>query len=225
MVNGNWQVGRLASFYLPTIIMNVIIKVINIITQQYGTCKREDYILGVFNMSRMAQRYWIRKQNVLLIRALRVSYGLAVIVLMLVNINIPGTIMQRVYENSSFLGKGLTCFLAFSSVLLVLDVFVETVWNNTKEWLEKKCKNCHIKIQRFDKLNTVVRTWCAFATRYRHWFYLPTTFGSLFTIPLAAHLNIPSSPILKIFYLWLFLWGMSCALLEGAINNGKLENA
>lgn len=224
-MDGNWQVGRLASFYLPTIIMNVIIKVIDIITQQYGTCKREDYILGVFNMSRMAKRYWIRRQNVLLIRALRVSYGLAVIVLMLVHINISGTIISRIYENSSWLGKGLICFLATSAVLLVLDVFVETLWNNTKEWLKKKCEDCHIKMMHFDKLNTIVRTWCAFATRYRHWFYLPTTFGSLFIIPLSTHLNIPSPPILKIFYLWLFLWGMSCALLEGAINNGKLENA
>lgn len=176
-------------------------------------------------MSRMAQRYWIRKQNVLLIRALRVSYGFSVILLMFVNINIPGTIMQRIYENSSFLGKGLTCFIAASAVLLVLDVFVETLWNNTKEWIKKKCENCHIKMQRFEKLSIVVRAWCAFATRYRHWFYLPTTFASLFTIPLSTYLNIPSPPILKLFYLWLFLWGMGCALLEGAINNGKLENA
>lgn len=175
-------------------------------------------------MSKMSQRYWIRKQNVLLIRALRASYGFSVFVLMLVHLNISGTIMQRVYENSSLLGKSLIWFLAVSTILLIMDVFVETVWNSTKEWIKKHCEGCHIRMQRFEALNFIVRAWCAFATRYRHWFYLPTTFGSLFIIPLSTHLHIPSPPILKIFYLWLFLWGMGCALLEGAINNGKWKN-
>lgn len=175
-------------------------------------------------MPKMSQRYWIRKQNVLLIRALRASYGFSVIVLMLVHLNMSGTIMQRVYENSSLLGKSLIWFLAVSTILLIMDVFVETVWNSIKECIKKHCEGCHIRMQRFEALNFIVRAWCAFATRYRHWFYLPTTFGSLFIIPLSTHLHIPSPPILKIFYLWLFLWGMGCALLEGAINNGKWKN-
>lgn len=176
-------------------------------------------------MSKMAQRYWIRKQNVLLIRALRVNYGLSVLVLLIVDANMPETIIHRVVENSSLFGKGLAGFLVLSAILLVLDVVVETFWNNKKEWVKKKCGNCPIKKMRFDSLNFVVRSWCAFATRYRHWFYLPTSFASLFIIPMSTYLNISSPPILKILYLWLFLWGMSCALLEGAINNGKLKNA
>lgn len=176
-------------------------------------------------MSKMVQRYWIRKQNFLLIRALRVSYGSAVIVQMLVNLNLHETIMRRVYDDSSLFGKGLVWFLAASAILLILDVFVESVWNSSKEWLKRICEGCHVRMQRFELLNFVVRNWCVFATRYRHWFYLPTALGSLFIIPLSTHLHIPSAAILKIFYLWLFLWGMGCALLEGAINNGKRENA
>lgn len=172
-------------------------------------------------MPNMYKRYWIRKQNRLLIFMMRGSYGAGVFISMFVNINIPGTLIGQIMHRASLDARLLLSVLMLSALMLVCDVIVEMSWPKINKRWKNRLAFYKMNSNRYLVCNELVRKWCAFSNRHRHWFYLPTAFCALFIVPYAKYIGVPSFPLVKILYIWFFVWGIACALLEGAINNEK----
>ena len=168
----------------------------------------------------MYRRLQLRRQITMLLVAMRISYGGTILALLLVNANTQNALMWQIVQHG---GMMVLPVLAVAAFLLLLDGIFEFSWPLIASTeAEKSCKRSYLVSMRWLYcLRKVLRIGCGLANKWRHWFYLPPAFASLFIVPVAIYIGAEGLPILSILYLWLFLCGCGAAVIEGVINNER----
>ena len=170
----------------------------------------------------MYRRLQLRRQITLLLVAMRISYSGTILAMLLVNANTERALMWQIVQHG---GAGWLLILALvvSALLLLLDGLLEFAWPYIASVAaEKVCKRMRwLKLSWLYGLRRLLRQGCAIANAWRHWFYLPPAFASLFIVPVAVYIGAEGVTLLSMLYIWLFLCGLGAALMEGMINNER----
>ena len=170
----------------------------------------------------MYRRLQLRRQITMLLVAMRISYGGTILALLLVNANTQNALMWQIVQHGGMMVWPVLV-LAVAAFLLLLDGIFEFSWPLIASTeAEEACKRSHwFPLRWLYCLRTVLRIGCRLANKWRHWFYLPPAFASLFIVPVAIYIGAEGLPLLSILYLWLFLCGCGAAVIEGVINNER----
>ena len=170
----------------------------------------------------MYRRLQLRRQITMLLVAMRISYGGTILALLLVNANTQNAIMWQIVQHGGMMVWPVLA-LAVAAFLLLLDGIFEFSWPLIASTeAEEACKRSHwFPLRWLQCLRKVLRIGCGLANNWRHWFYLPPAFASLFIVPVAIYIGAEGLPLLSILYLWLFLCGCGAAVIEGIINNER----
>ena len=75
----------------------------------------------------MMRRLQIRRQNTLLLVAMRISYGGTILALLAANASTPGAILNQIAAHAG-LGLLMLATLALSAALLISDGLLEFAW-------------------------------------------------------------------------------------------------
>ncbi len=172
----------------------------------------------------MYRRLQMRRQITLLLVAMRISYGGTILALLLVNANTPNALMWQIVQHGGLM-LWPVLVLAVAALVLISDGLLEFAWPYIASVAaEKVCKRMRwLKLRWLYGLRRLLRQGCAIANAWRHWFYLPPAFASLFIVPVAVYIGAEGVPLLAMLYIWLFLCGCGAALIEGVINNERLR--
>ena len=172
----------------------------------------------------MYRRLQLRRQITLLLVAMRISYGGTILALLFVNANTPNALMWQIVQHGGLM-LWPVLVLVVSALLLLLDGLLEFAWPYIASVAaEKVCKRMRwLKLRWLYGLRRLLRQGCAIANAWRHWFYLPPAFASLFIVPVAVYIGAEGVTLLSMLYIWLFLYGLAAALIEGVINNERLR--
>ena len=172
----------------------------------------------------MYRRLQLRRQITLLLVAMRISYGGTILALLFVNANTPNALMWQIVQHGGLM-LWPVLVLVVSALLLLSDGLLEFAWPYIASVAaEKVCKRMRwLKLRWLYGLRRLLRQGCAIANAWRHWFYLPPAFASLFIVPVAVYIGAEGVTLLSMLYIWLFLYGLAAALIEGAINNERLR--
>ena len=170
----------------------------------------------------MYRRLQLRRQITMLLVAMRISYGGTILALLLVNANTQNALMWQIVQHGGMMVWPVLV-LAVAAFLLLLDGIFEFSWPLIASTeAEEACKRSHwFPLRWLYCLRKVLRVGCGLANNWRHWFYLPPAFASLFIVPVAIYIGAEGLPLLSILYLWLFLCGCGAAVIEGVINNER----
>ena len=170
----------------------------------------------------MYRRLQLRRQITMLLVAMRISYGGTILALLLVNANTQNALMWQIVQHGGMMVWPVLV-LAVAAFLLLLDGIFEFSWPLIASTeAEEACKRSHwFPLRWLQCLRKVLRIGCGLANNWRHWFYLPPAFASLFIVPVAIYIGAEGLPLLSILYLWLFLCGCGAAVIEGIINNER----
>ena len=170
----------------------------------------------------MYRRLQLRRQITMLLVAMRIGYGGTILALLLVNANTQNAIMWQIVQHGGMMVWPVLA-LAVAAFLLLLDGIFEFSWPLIASTeAEEACKRSHwFPLRWLYCLRKVLRIGCGLANKWRHWFYLPPAFASLFIVPVAIYIGAEGLPLLSILYLWLFLCGCGAAVMEGIINNER----
>ena len=170
----------------------------------------------------MYRRLQLRRQITMLLVAMRISYGGTILALLLVNANTQNALMWQIVQHGGMMVWPVLV-LAVAAFLLLLDGIFEFSWPLIASTeAEEACKRSHwFPLRWLYCLRKVLRVGCGLANNWRHWFYLPPAFASLFIVPVAIYIGAEGLPLLSILYLWLFLCGCGAAVIEGIINNER----
>ena len=169
----------------------------------------------------MIRRLQIRRQNTLLLVAMRISYGGTILALLAANASTPGAILNQIAAHPG-LGLLMLATLALSAALLISDGLFEFAWPYIAD---RRAEQVCARSRWLSTLRRVLMAGGALANRYRHWFYLPPAFACLFVVPVSVYIGAEGRAVLTFLYLWLFACGIGGALLEGIINNERSRNA
>lgn len=174
----------------------------------------------------MIRRLQIRRENTLLLVAMRISYGGTILALLAANASTPGAILNQIAAHPG-LGLLMLATLALSAALLISDGLFEFAWPYIADRrAEQVCARSRwLRKSWLSTLRRVLMAGCALANRYRHWFYLPPAFACLFVVPVSVYIGAEGRAVLTFLYVWLFACGIGGALLEGIINNERSRNA
>lgn len=166
----------------------------------------------------MYRRLQLRRQITLLLVAMRISYGSTILALLLVNTNTERALMWQIVQYGGA-GWLLISTLTVSAFLLLLDGLLEFLWPyiSRLEIIHGRL----IWLSWLHRLRYALVVGCSVANKLRHWFYLPPAFACLFVVPVAVYIGASGVPFLSMLYIWLFLWGLGAALIEGVINNER----
>ena len=172
----------------------------------------------------MYRRLQLRRQITLLLVAMRISYGGTILALLFVNANTPNALMWQIVQHGGLM-QWPVLVLVVSALLLLSDGLLEFAWPYIASVAaEKVCKRMRwLKLRWLYGLRRLLRQGCAIANAWRHWFYLPPAFASLFIVPVAVYIGAEGVTLLSMLYIWLFLCGLAAALIEGVINNERLR--
>ena len=172
----------------------------------------------------MYRRLQLRRQITLLLVAMRISYGGTILALLFVNANTPNALMWQIVQHGGLM-LWPVLVLVVSALLLLSDGLLEFAWPYIASVAaEKVCKRMRwLKLRWLYGLRRLLRQGCAIANAWRHWFYLPPAFASLFIVPVAVYIGAEGVTLLSMLYIWLFLYGLAAALIEGVINNERLR--
>lgn len=172
----------------------------------------------------MYRRLQLRRQITLLLVAMRISYGGTILALLFVNANTPNALMWQIVQHGGLM-LWPVLVLVVSALLLLSDGLLEFAWPYIASVAaEKVCKRMRwLKLRWLYGLRRLLRQGCAIANAWRHWFYLPPAFASLFIVPVAVYIGAEGVTLLSMLYIWLFLCGLAAALIEGVINNERLR--
>ena len=172
----------------------------------------------------MYRRLQLRRQITLLLVAMRISYGGTILALLFVNANTPNALMWQIVQHGGLM-LWPVLVLAVAALVLISDGLLEFAWPYIASVAaEKVCKRMRwLKLRWLHSLRRLLRQGCAIANAWRHWFYLPPAFASLFIVPVAVYIGAEGVPVLSLLYIWLFLCGCGAALIEGVINNERLR--
>ena len=172
----------------------------------------------------MYRRLQMRRQITLLLVAMRISYGGTILALLLVNANTPNALMWQIVQHGGLM-LWPVLVLAVAALVLISDGLLEFAWPYIASVAaEKVCKRMRwLKLRWLYGLRRLLRQGCAIANAWRHCFYLPPAFASLFIVPVAVYIGAEGVPLLAMLYIWLFLCGCGAALIEGVINNERLR--
>ena len=172
----------------------------------------------------MYRRLQLRRQITLLLVAMRISYGGTILALLFVNANTPNALMWQIVQHGGLM-LWPVLVLVVSALLLLSDGLLEFAWPHIASVAaEKVCKRMRwLKLRWLYGLRRLLRQGCAIANAWRHWFYLPPAFASLFIVPVAVYIGAEGVALLSMLYIWLFLYGLAAALIEGVINNERLR--
>lgn len=172
----------------------------------------------------MYRRLQLRRQITLLLVAMRISYGGTILALLFVNANTPNALMWQIVQHGGLM-LWPVLVLVVSALLLLSDGLLEFAWPYIASVAaEKVCKRMRwLKLRWLYGLRRLLRQGCAIANAWRHWFYLPPAFASLFIVPVAVYIGAEGVTLLSMLYIWLFLCGLASALIEGVINNERLR--
>ena len=172
----------------------------------------------------MYRRLQLRRQITLLLVAMRISYGGTILALLFVNANTPNALMWQIVQHGGLM-LWPVLVLVVSALLLLSDGLLEFAWPYIASVAaEKVCKRMRwLKLRWLHGLRRLLRQGCAIANAWRHWFYLPPAFASLFIVPVAVYIGAEGVTLLSMLYIWLFLCGLAAALIEGVINNERLR--
>ena len=172
----------------------------------------------------MYRRLQMRRQITLLLVAMRISYGGTILALLLVNANTPNALMWQIVQHGGLM-LWPVLVLAVAALVLISDGLLEFAGPYIASVAaEKVCKRMRwLKLRWLYGLRRLLRQGCAIANAWRHWFYLPPAFASLFIVPVAVYIGAEGVPLLAMLYIWLFLCGCGAALIEGVINNERLR--
>ena len=170
----------------------------------------------------MYRRLQLRRQITMLLVAMRISYGGTILALLLVNANTQNALMWQIVQHGGMMVWPVMV-LAVAAFLLLLDGIFEFSWPLIASTeAEEACKRSHwFPLRWLQCLRNVLRIGCGLANKWRHWFYLPPAFASLFSVPVAIYTGAEGLPLLSMLYLWLFLCGCGAAVIEGVINNER----
>lgn len=173
----------------------------------------------------MQRRLQIRRQVMLLLVAMRISYGGTLLAMLFANANTENTLMWQVLRQGG-LSVLPAAVLAVSAFLLLVDGILEFLWPYiSSKKTEIACiRSKWLQVKWLHSFRYLLIAACRLANKLRHWFYLPPAFACLFIIPLAVYTGAKGVPVLSLLYLWMFACGLSAALLEGVINNERLRN-
>ena len=172
----------------------------------------------------MYRRLQLRRQITLLLVAMRISYGGTILALLFVNANTPNALMWQIVQHGGLM-LWPVLVLVVSALLLLSDGLLEFAWPYIASVAaEKVCKRMRwLKLRWLYGLRRLLRQGCAIANAWRHWFYLPPAFASLFIVPVAVYIGAEGVTLLSMLYIWLFLCGLAAALIEVVINNERLR--
>ena len=172
----------------------------------------------------MYRRLQLRRQITLLLVAMRIGYGGTILALLFVNANTPNALMWQIVQHGGLM-LWPVLVLVVAALLLLSDGLLEFAWPYIASVAaEKVCKRMRwLKLRWLYGLRRLLRQGCAIANAWRHWFYLPPAFASLFIVPVAVYIGAEGVPVLSLLYIWLFLCGCGAALIEGVINNERLR--
>lgn len=172
----------------------------------------------------MYRRLQLRRQITLLLVVMRISYGGTILALLFVNANTPNALMWQIVQHGGLM-LWPVLVLVVSALLLLSDGLLEFAWLYIASVAaEKVCKRMRwLKLSWLYGLRRLLRQGCAIANAWRHWFYLPPAFASLFIVPVAVYIGAEGVTLLSMLYIWLFLCGCGAALIEGIINNERLR--
>ena len=172
----------------------------------------------------MYRRLQLRRQITLLLVAMRIGYGGTILALLFVNANTPNALMWQIVQHGGLM-LWPVLVLGVSALLLLSDGLLEFAWPYIASVAaEKVCKRMRwLKLRWLYGLRRLLRQGCAIANAWRHWFYLPPAFASLFIVPVAVYIGAEGVTLLSMLYIWLFLCGLAAALIEGVINNERLR--
>lgn len=170
----------------------------------------------------MYRRLQLRRQMTLLLVAMRVSYGGTILVLLLANANTQQALMWQIVQHGGLMLLPVL-LLAGSALLLLSDGLFEFVWPFISSGrAEAVCvRSRWLNVRWLHGLRCILVSGCGLANKWRHWFYLPPAFASLFIVPVAVYIGAAGMPVLSMLYIWLFLCGLAAALIEGVINNER----
>ncbi len=170
----------------------------------------------------MTRRLQIRRENTLLLVAMRISYGGTILSLMAANASTSGALLNQIAVHGG-LGGVMLGTLSLSAALLISDGLFEFAWPYIADRrAEQVCARSRwLRKSWLSTLRRVLVAGCALANRYRHWFYLPR----LFVVPVSVYIGAEGRAVLTFLYVWLFACGIGGALLEGIINNERSRNA
>lgn len=172
----------------------------------------------------MMRRLQIRRQNTLLLVAMRISYGGTIIALMAANANTKGALLNQIAAYGG-LGWLLLAALAVSALLLIADGLFEFAWPYIADGrADAVSANSQCRQRWLRRLRVALVAGCGLANRFRHWFYLPPAFASLFVVPVSVYIGAQGKAVLTLLYVWLFACGIGGAVLEGMINNERAKN-
>lgn len=174
----------------------------------------------------MMRRLQIRRQNTLLLVAMRISYGGTILALLAANASTPGALLNQIAAHAG-VGLLMLSALVVSAALLITDGLFEFAWPYIADnRADQVCTHSRwLRKSWLCTLRRVLVAGCALAKRYRHWFYLPPAFACLFVVPVSVYIGAEGKAVLTFLYLWLFACGIGGALLEGVINNERSRNA
>ena len=174
----------------------------------------------------MIRRLQIRRQNTLLLVAMRISYGGTILALLVANASTPGALLNQIAAHAG-VGVLMLSALVVSAALLITDGLFEFAWHYIADnRADQVCTHSRwLRKSWLCTLRRVLVAGCALANRYRHWFYLPPAFACLFVVPVSVYIGAEGKAVLTFLYLWLFACGIGGALLEGVINNERSRNA
>ena len=172
----------------------------------------------------MYRRLQLRRQITLLLVAMRIGYGGTILALLFVNANTPNALMWQIVQHGGLM-LWPVLVLAVAALVLISDGLLEFAWPYIASVAaEKVCKRMRwLKLRWLYGLRRLLRQGCAIANAWRHWFYLPPAFASLFIVPVAVYIGAEGVTLLSMLYIWLFLCGLAAALIEGVINNERLR--
>ena len=174
----------------------------------------------------MMRRLQIRRQNTLLLVAMRISYGGTILALLAANASTPGALLNQIAAHAG-VGLLMLSALVVSAALLITDGLFEFAWPYIADnRADQVCTHSRwLRKSWLCTLRRVLVAGCALANRYRHWFYLPPAFACLFVVPVSVYIGAEGKAVLTFLYLWLFACGIGGAVLEGIINNERSRNA
>ena len=170
----------------------------------------------------MIRRLQIRRENTLLLVAMRISYGGTILSLMAANASTSGALLNQIAVHGG-LGGVMLGTLSLSAALLISDGLFEFAWPYIADRrAEQVCARSRwLRKSWLSTLRRVLVAGCALANRYRHWFYLPPAFACLFVVPVSVYIGAEGRAVLTFLYVWLFACGIGGALMDAISGKGR----
>lgn len=171
----------------------------------------------------MHRKFKLRRQLSLLLVAMRIGFGGTLLMIFFVNMATSGSLLAQIRDLGGASAHILFTSFTLSAALLVIDGLMDFCWPYISGSQADRIfqRSRWLRISWLQQIRYILMRGCALTTAARPWFYLPPAGAAIMVVPVAMYLGAHNVNAMQWLWLWLFVCGVSGALLEGAINNER----